>query len=442
MLALRARLVKIKNKAKKLKSCLKSKLRGRPQSNLVEDQQFNESPNILDFTSTIRQLIKSGNLTVAENMAAKSLEEDPSSFDFLIAASDVARAKGNHEAALEHSKALIKYHPRNSNGYARAAIDCQKLADVNDTDGQLLEACYSYVSQGLEIKPNNNKLLTIGAEIFAKTGKTQQALEYAEALIANQPDNWKGYLLAAQSSSALQNYDQAQDFIDRGLFKFPDHYDLLLAASDISRTMNDVEKSIERNQSLIACHPNKSAGYKRAATDLLKLGRIDQAKELIGNGLNRFPTNLRLLLLANEAYRTEANYERSLEYARLIILNHPEVSTGYKRAIQDLMTLERSNEALQIINDGLSAIPDEPSLILFGIEINEKQETYDDAVGYAQALIKCSPMDWVGYASAAKSLIALGKNEQALSTLDIGLSKLPGHKKLLSLREAIVAEVL
>ena len=63
--------------------------------------------------------------------------------------------------------------------------------------------------------------------------------------------------------------------------------------------------------------------------ELLTSKDISAAKEEIAIGLGKFPNQPNLLLIATDVYRALNNYEKSLEYAELLITHHPDKWQGY-----------------------------------------------------------------------------------------------------------------
>ena len=58
---------------------------------------------------------------------------------------------------------------------------------------------------------------------------------------------------------------------------------------------------------------------ENATRGLLKTEKLADAEQAILHGLNTFPDQIHLLIVATDVYRANNNYEKSLKYSQLII---------------------------------------------------------------------------------------------------------------------------
>jgi len=100
----------------------------------------------------------------------------------------------------------------------------------------------------------------------------------------------------------------------------------------------------ETSQQLISHHPDNWNGYGRAAQDLAALRRFDEAENRVQQGLERFPNQANLLIIATDIYRASGKREMSLEFSQQLISHHPDKLDGYCRAAQDLVALKRFDD--------------------------------------------------------------------------------------------------
>lgn len=91
-----------------------------------------------------------------------------------------------------------------------------------------------------------------------------------------------------------KNLIAAQSQVDAALDKYPHDFKLLLYASNIYRSLNDYNKSLEFSHLLIDKYSDKNAGYLSGAKSLLLLRRFEEACYVIQKGLekNSYPFEL------------------------------------------------------------------------------------------------------------------------------------------------------
>lgn len=169
-----------------------------------------------------------------------------------------------------------------------------------------------------------------------------------------------------ETKALLENkeFAKAQLKIQEALENLPNVFNLLLLASNVFLASGNHEKSLKYAQDLIVYHPEKWQGYDRTALGLVALKRFDEAHAKILEGLEKFPNQFNLLIIANNFFRTLVNHEKALEYAQDLTVFHPEKWQGYQRAAIDLVALKRFDEAHAIILKGLEKLPNQSNLLI------------------------------------------------------------------------------
>jgi tetratricopeptide (TPR) repeat protein len=274
--------------------------------------------------------------------------------------------------------------------------------------------------------------LTQAADACRASGDSLKSLDYSELLISQYPDLWFGYGLAAEDLMALGRPEEAQNVIAKGLEKFPNQINLLTTASDVYRASGDLTTSLDYAELLTNHHPDQWLGYQRTAQNLVALKRIEQAQEITQRGLERFPTQSDLLTIAVDAYRASGDRETSLEYSQRLMIHDPDNWLGFGRATEDLLALQRIEEAQATIQKGLRQLPDHAYLLMFATDASRAMGDFQTALDYSKRLILHHPDQWFGFGRAAEDLIALKRAEEAQATIKEGLRKFPHQFNLLS----------
>jgi len=218
------------------------------------------------------------------------------------------------------------------------------------------------VQEGLYSFPNHVGLLSVASSVYRAAGSREKSLECAQALISHHPDRSSGYSLAAQDLLALQRVDEAQSAIQQALDKFPQQATILTLANDVYRAAGDRNKALDFALGLIYHHPNNWVGYVRAAQDLVALKRLDEARIKIQEGLDRFPQQDHILVVAYDVYRAAGDRNKALDFALGLIYHHPDRWNGYSLATQDLIALKRFDEARAKVQEGIKIFPGMVSL--------------------------------------------------------------------------------
>ncbi len=167
--------------------------------------------------------------------------------------------------------------------------------------------------------------------------------------------------------------------------------------------------------------------------EFLESRNLRAAEEKLIIGLEKFPNQLDLLIIASDVYRASGNHGISLEYAKLIVKHYPNQPLGYIRSAQDLVELERVHEAQLIIEEGVQTIPENLYLLMVAREIFRQSGNRVKCLEYSRNLITYHPSDWRGYGRAAQDLVALGRFEEAKAAINLGLENVPDQANLLTI---------
>ena len=303
------------------------------------------------------------------------------------------------------------------------------------------------IQYALEIHPNHSKLLAIAINVYRSLNEYEKSLEYSELLIANHPDNWKGYFSSAQNlldltkvnSSRFYDITESESKIISALEKFPDQAELLVLAIDIHRTAGDHNKSLEFSDQLISRYPNKWLGYGYAAQDLATLKRHEEAREKLDAGLKTSPKSINLLLIGIDIYRSLDNLGKCLELANRLTTHHPERWVGYELEAQLLIKLNRPEDARHKIKNGLEKFPSQMNLLATANRAHQALGRFEKSLEYAEQLIIHHPGIWLGYGRAAQDLIMLKRFDEARIKIALGLEKFPDQPRLVQISKKLKA---
>ena len=145
---------------------------------------------------------------------------------------------------------------------------------------QQFEEAQEKIQAGLEKLPNQLNLLTIATDVYRASGDREKSLGYSELLITHHPENWQGYVRAAQDLIALQQFDEARKYLEDAERKEYNTTSVQLQISDLYRQANAYKNSQEISSSIIEKLPNAWTAYERLSSDLLSRGFIYQSKIL------------------------------------------------------------------------------------------------------------------------------------------------------------------
>ena len=205
-------------------------------------------------------------------------------------------------------------------------------------------------------------------------------------------------------------------------------------ASEVFRQRKNFADALVHDRSLIRCRPNDPIGYYRSGQDLLQLRRPDDAAALLRDGLNQSGDDHDSLhRVALKAYRALSDHTGALVHARALIRLTPDDPLGYVRACQDLITLNRLDEAQDIAESGLRRHRNHHELLRLALQISTQTGNLPAAIQHGNQLLNSDSIQGDDYVIAAKAIAVGGDRPRATEIVDAGLKQHPQDLKLLCL---------
>ena len=138
--------------------------------------------------------------------------------------------------------------------------------------------------------------------------------------------------------------------------------------------------------------------------------------------------------LASEVFRQRKNFADALVHDRSLIRCRPNDPIGYYRSGQDLLQLQRPDDAAALLRDGLNQSGDNhDSLHRVALKAYRALGDHTGALIHARALIRLTPDDPLGYVRACQDLITLNQLDEAQDIAQSGLRRHLNHHELLRL---------
>jgi len=138
--------------------------------------------------------------------------------------------------------------------------------------------------------------------------------------------------------------------------------------------------------------------------------------------------------LASEVFRQRKNFADALVHDRSLIRCRPNDPIGYYRSGQDLLQLQRPDDAAALLRDGLNQSGDNhDSLHRVALKAYRALSDHTGALVHARALIRLTPDDPLGYVRACQDLITLNQLDEAQDIAESGLRRHLNHHELLRL---------
>lgn len=286
----------------------------------------------------------------AEGKIKEGLEQLPNNFYLLTFAADIFHSVGFLETSLEFAERLITHHQNKPSGYILAIRELVAL--------KRFPAAKQILVAGLDKSPNHRSLLSMATHIYRASGDRKQSLRFAALMITHHPRNWLGYGLAAQDLVALKQFTDAQQKVQEGLEKFPNHFKLLTIAINVFGISGDKSKILMVEKLLTTYYKSDWRTYAHIANYYITAKNPAQAYMYISKAskILDFASIVNLIReISNDLSSKHGKFELTT-LTKELILNNPRFNLdstrindmGLEQKIQSIKQALRSGEEIKL----------------------------------------------------------------------------------------------
>jgi tetratricopeptide (TPR) repeat protein len=337
-------------------------------------------------------LIRIGDTDEATRMLDAVVHADPQNLVALELKYRAFTAANDAAGAAEVSKKIVASYPESPLGYFFQGA-------LEESAGDLAAAKASY-EHSLEKAPRGAEPLAALARVFARQGKTSEALKYLEDTIVRDPDNSVAMNLAAELYLGQRNFDRAIELGDRA----------------------------------IASSANWWIPYRTKAYALLAKGAKEDAVAAYVAGMSATGDAPALGMDLAALYEREQQPERAIEVYERMFANNPSSEAIANNLAMLLANYRNDDLSYQRAHDLIRAFRNSsnPAYLNTYGWVRYRQRQFDEAITYLRRAAIAVPDSGLMHYHLAMALIANGQSDQARAELQKAL----GAKQSFPGREA------
>ncbi len=383
-----------------------------------------------DVYEQVRLSIANGNHQIAQKLAKKYLQENPSHDKLRILLARSYYDIGALSEAIEQFEILKKAFPDRTDLLLM-------LADAYKKTGQNNNAIDLY-QELLEYNPNSVDIMVALAELYVNVNHKKSALNLYRRLLnldIDEREKINYYYETASIYKDLGEYENAIEFINFGLNVDAQNIKLLYLYKDICEITKDTNKEIEIMNRLLILAPTdtylqldlvnlyyKAEMYEKAldiaipavntpnadvqalqdiiASIYIKTDRVEEGINILEELLKAYPDSMRLIETLAYAYRLNARFNDAIElYEKLVELSDIKKAKVYNGELSSVycdwaLYLYNSGEAKDVFSKferALKLNPDNPDIYEALGRVNFMSKNYSDAIRQMQKAIDLNP---------------------------------------------------
>jgi tetratricopeptide (TPR) repeat protein len=337
-------------------------------------------------------------------------------FELILAANPVSPlerartllAAGNDEGALIELKAALKEEPDNLFALGNAGL-------ISARRGQFRIAS-EYLARAHRLKPADPQLALALLEVFARSGRKQEAEQLAADIKAKVQLQNGQRLGAARLLLRLGCLDAAASMADTNSDGGIEQHDLL---GTIYAAKGDVRRASDEWQASIRLAPDDPGRYFRLGILYLKYRTPSLAVIVFRHGIERVPTSALLWTGLGISQCLDEKPESAEQSLQTAIKLNPRFTDAYL-LLGDILEQENPHKALEVFRKTIAAHPDlAVAYYYYGrLALQSDTGSIDDAIHALRKATVLEPGFAEGHYELGRALEESGKVDEAITQFE------------------------
>jgi tetratricopeptide (TPR) repeat protein len=232
------------------------------------------------------------------------------------------------------------------------------------------ERAEGVLTRALELQPDSANTLFLLGKTYADEGKDVQALEVLTRAHQLAPQNTDVIFLLSRLSMKQSYFEDAIQLLEQGVRIAPRRADLHAALGESYFMAGNVTKALQEFTELIRLDPSASS-YAFMGLCYRHLGRFDEARKYLNEGLRRDPHNAACLYSLGFIESKQGNYAAAEKLLERAIAAQPDYSDALFELAGVKMAQRRYAEAIPLLRRALKDT-DKPAEVYYKLATAER----------------------------------------------------------------------
>jgi tetratricopeptide (TPR) repeat protein len=339
------------------------------------------------------------------------LKKDPENQQFLYTKAIMLASANKYDEAIKTFKALEQETGINE----QISVEIQELYLLN---GQVDKA-FQEIEKLISHNPSESRYYGLLADLYQNQGDSINALKNYNKILELDPES--GFVHFSLANYYLENNQVEKSFEETKKGFSSKNVELqtkvqlyMMLASNREQSKLTDEKELELIQILIETHPGEFLVYTIQADNFLRNNKLAEARDALVKALdlekNDYMIWERLLFIDNDLQDWQGLFEHSTSAIELFP-NQPNV---YLLKSVACIQLEKYDETIAVIDEGLDFVVDNPALkgqmLMLKGEALYKQNKIDEAFKLFDKSVELSPDNYIALNNYAYYLSLVGRD--------------------------------
>jgi len=235
----------------------------------------------------------------------------------------VKRLKGNAEYAMGNFKAASDAYASASEADPKDPLIWHSKGMADEARGDLENAEEAY-NRAILLNMNEPEYWISRASVLEKKRDLAGAVESLNRAIELRPDEIYALVKKGMVFAELGKYEEASYFLDLASITEPKNVSVMRVRRDIGMAAGDQKGAEEAALKIMSFDPADEEGAAAAVKIFMRVGKEDEAAEIISKALKKKPDSIPLLLTKKDFYISAEDHKAVIDACNRILALQPD----------------------------------------------------------------------------------------------------------------------
>jgi tetratricopeptide (TPR) repeat protein len=294
-----------------------------------------------------------GNLSLARSSFDRALKLNPNFRDAETALASLEVKAHDYDQALVHVRNSVTESPESPSAYLVEAEALLGKGDVSQGEARLQDA--------LRLDPVSLPSLAVLVKLYAKQGRSPEAIHRLRDLLIQFPQNAGLHLLLGVAYFSVKDIDHAEASVKQAIALNAKTLDAYTLLADIDLARGDTESGKHHLQQAIDANPRVVSNYMALVTEFEKEGKWEEATRLCERARNVDPASP---MIANELVYLYLDHggdvNAAMSLAQIVRRQAPDAPSGYDAMGWAYYKLGSFGPAIGQLKESVEKVPANP----------------------------------------------------------------------------------
>ena len=361
-----------------------------------------------------RLQLAAGKIPEAEKIISDILKVNPQDNDALLLRGKIELGKKDAKDAIIDFRSVLKAQPDSVE-----LISLLAKAHLLNNEPQLARDTFD---NAVSLYPDKMDIRFARADFLGSIGDYDGALKDVDAVLVKDPKNLGAIQTKVKILATQKDWPSAEAYLSKVKEALPDQPIGYYWLGMIYQAQKENDKAAIEFESALQKSPQSTEALSALVNALVAQGKVDQAISRLNLVLKSAPNNFAAYQLLGDIYANQKKYaEAGAAFSKGIQLA-PKNPVAYVDLAKLGLMRGDSKTAIQVLQQGLVAIPDNIQLMASLAEIYQTTSDYDKAIAEYENILKIAPgMDVV--ANNLASILTDVKGDKASLARAAALAK-------------------